>query len=77
MAVQLSAITFSLTTSNEGGLVGILYELEQKRLKAERAEIKTKTKEVKEAIDSGDTELIEALEEVREEALALVDAGLS
>ena len=56
--------------------MGILYELEQKRLKAERAEIKTKTKEVKEAIDSGDTELIEALEEVREEALTLVDAGL-
>lgn len=56
--------------------MGKLYELEQKRLKAERTELKIKTKEVKDAIDSEDTELIEALEEAREGALALVDAGL-
>ena len=56
--------------------MGILYELEQKRLKAERAEIKTKIKEIEEAINSEDAELIEALEAVREEALTLVDAGL-
>lgn len=56
--------------------MGILYELEQKRLKAERAEIKTKIKEIEEAINSEDAELIEAIENVREEALTLVDAGL-
>ena len=55
--------------------MGILYELEQKRLKAERAEIKTKIKEIEEAINSEDAELIEAIENVREEALTLVDAG--
>ena len=56
--------------------MGILYELEQKRLKAERAEIKTKIKGIEEAINSEDAELIEAIENVREEALTLVDAGL-